>query len=171
MASGAGLWRAGGRCACESSALGGIFMHFAGTPVLCTHICCFGSVVVELTLSVRAGAAAVEGSERMAATARSIIKANGLDAASGGPIEVVAGRLEDLDLPVDQARPRHRGPARMIGCTQTGHHSMSLSLGMPSAACSPRSLHYVVLHSRNRPESAACLQNTVTEVLARPLPL
>lgn len=49
-------------------------------------------------------AAAVEGSERMAATARAVVKANGLDVASGGPIEVVAGRLEDLELPVDTAR-------------------------------------------------------------------
>ncbi len=92
----------------ESSALGSILLHFAGTPVLCRHICCFGSVVVEVTQKMRAGAAAVEGSERMAATARSIIKANGLDAASGGPIEVVAGRLEDLDLPVEQARFKQR---------------------------------------------------------------
>ncbi len=66
-------------------------------------------------LKARAGAAAVEGSERMAATARSIIKTNGLDAASGGPVEVVAGRLEDLDLPVDQARPGQRG--RVVLCT------------------------------------------------------
>ena len=39
----------------------------------------------------------------MAATARNVVAANGLDAASGGPIEVVAGRIEDLQsLPLDK---------------------------------------------------------------------
>ncbi|KAK9835065.1 hypothetical protein WJX81_008355 [Elliptochloris bilobata] len=56
--------------------------------------------------AARAGAArviAVEGSERMAAKARAIISANRLYKAVGGPIEVVVGRLEDLqNLPVDK---------------------------------------------------------------------
>lgn len=45
----------------------------------------------------------MEGSERMAATALDVIAANRLDAAAGGPIEVVVGRIEDLQsLPVDK---------------------------------------------------------------------
>ena len=41
----------------------------------------------------------------MAATARDVIAANWLDAAAGGPIEVVVGRIEDLQsLPVDKVR-------------------------------------------------------------------
>lgn len=47
--------------------------------------------------------AAVEGSERMAEHARSIVAENRLDSASGGPITVVASRMEDVDsLPVPQ---------------------------------------------------------------------
>lgn len=51
----------------------------------------------------------------MAATARDVIAANRLDRTAGGPIEVVVGRIEDLQsLPVDKVgHPRgmlgHRG--------------------------------------------------------------
>lgn len=50
-------------------------------------------------LAARGGAAAVvglDGSERMAGLASAVVTANGLDAASGGPVTILAGRAEDV---------------------------------------------------------------------------
>ena len=53
--------------------------------------------------SLFAWSAAVEGSQRMAKAAESIVEENRLGSSQGGPITVLSGRIEDLQtLPMQQ---------------------------------------------------------------------
>ncbi len=70
----------------------------------------FRTVIAEQRVMVGvlscAPCAAVEGSERMAEAAQSIIEENQLSSSQGGPISVVSGRVEELQaLPMQQVCP------------------------------------------------------------------
>ncbi len=77
--------------------------------------CSWSPAEPQLTVLSHTSCAAVEGSQRMAEAAQSIVEANQLSSSQGGPITVLSGRIEELQaLPMEQVIPARAKPCREI---------------------------------------------------------